>query len=257
MGKQNPTATKKSVKMDELVDKIAKPRKVVTHYIKPDDPKQFNRHLQKRKPNLDFRFRPSIGNSSLLARRSRTNTDQLAASTSGSLVPTNGNFVDLVTPEPPTPHNNLMDSGYISLNSTASPPGCDSGSSIHDIHGRVNARSPPPPVGIPITTDPENLPEYRATMEQTTEQIFFQKYVAKNFTYDSRKAREQLKPVMRKALDRMEDRPIVDKFYLHVNFKKNTLWGEHRRERLRKKPGQRAVDWVQASYEPGDYMSAR
>ncbi|KAA8895158.1 hypothetical protein FN846DRAFT_757478, partial [Sphaerosporella brunnea] len=194
-----------------------------------------NRHLEKRKPAVEFRFRPSVGNSSLLARRARTNGDQLAASTSGSLVPTYGNFVDLVTPEPPTPHNNLMDSGYISLNGTASPPGCDA----HDVKKRVHI---PPPFPAGTVYQADNIPEYRATMERCTEQIFLMKYVQENFTYDTRKAREMLKPVMRKALDKMEDRPMVDKFYLHVNLKAGTVRGEHRRERFRKKAGQRAVD---------------
>jgi hypothetical protein len=234
MGKHN--TTKKAVKKAKRVDKIAKP-KIVFRRIKADDKEQFKHHLRRPKPALNFHLRPSIGNSSLLARRSRTNADELAASTSGSLVPTTGNLVDLVTPEPPTGQDNLEDSGYISLNSTASPP---------------------PPVGMPNTTDPNNLPQYRATMEQTTERIFFKKYVAKNFKYDSRNARERLRPIMRKALDRMEDRPIVNnKFYLHINWEMGTIRGEHRYERLRKEPGQRAKDEAQHKAEGKSYVSYR
>lgn len=94
-------------------------------------------------------------------------------------------------------------------------------------------------------------------MEQSTEQLFFQKYVSRQFTYDSRLAREQLRPVMRQALDRPEDRPTVDRFFLHINFKKGTIRGEKRRERQRRLPGQRAVDLTQASWESDDYVSAR
>jgi len=230
-------------------------RKVV--YIPQDNLREFHKHLQGRKPNTEFRFRPSVGNSSLVARRANTNKDQLAASTSGSLIPTNGNFVDLVTPEPPTPHEHRADSGYISGPTTNS-----SGHSITSaspvVYAKTHLHMTPPVRGvIPITTSPANVTEYKAAMEQSAEQIFFHKYVSKEFSYDSRKAREQLKPVMRRALDRKEDRPMVDKFLLHINFKKGTICGEHRRQRLHKKPGQRRVDLLQATYESSDYFSSR
>ena len=71
------------------------------------------------------------------------------------------------------------------------------------------------------------------------------------------RAREQLAPVMRKALDKMEDRPMVDRFVLHLDFTQRTIRGEHVRQRLRKLPGQRAVDRLVQSWESKDYMSAR
>jgi len=228
-------------------------RKVVC--VPQDNLREFHRHLQGRKPNTDFRFRPSVSNSSLLARRANTNRDQLAASTSGSLIPTNGNFVDLVTPAPPTPHEHRADSGYISGPTTNS-----SGHSITNASPVVSAKTHPhalfPARGtIPATASPSTVTEYKSAMEQSAELMFFYKYVSKEFTYDSRKARHQLKPVMRRALDRMEDRPMVDKFFLHVNFKNGTIRGEHRRQRLHKKPGERKVDLLQATYESSDYFS--
>ncbi|KAF8250515.1 hypothetical protein K440DRAFT_165187 [Wilcoxina mikolae CBS 423.85] len=256
---QQQTNSTRSAQMASFYDKIERagvPQRITKKvYIPQDNPRKFERHLERRKPPTDFRFRPSVGNSSLLARRSHTNAAQLASSTSGSLVPTNGNFVDLVTPEPPTHKDpaNKIDSGYISgPNNSISPPGIV-GCSPVDNHCYTQATGG----CIPITTDPTNIPEYRATMEQTTEQLFFQKFVAKNFTYDSRKAREQLKPVMRKALDRMEDRPLVEKLVLHINFKEGTIRGERRRERLRKLPGQRAVDRRCQSWESDSYMTVR
>ncbi|KAI5859222.1 hypothetical protein BZA05DRAFT_440802 [Tricharina praecox] len=226
-------------------------RKVV--YIPQDNLREFHKHLQSRTPNTEFRFRPSVSNSSLLGRRSNTNKDQLAASTSGSLIPTNWNFVDLVTPEPPTPHEHRADSGYIS-GPTTNSSSTTSGSP--GVYAKAHPHASHPVRGaMPATTFPANVAEYKAAMEQSAEQIFLHKYVSKEFTYDSRKAREQLKPVLRRALDRKEDRPMVDKFFLHVNFKKGTIRGEHRRQRLHKKPGQRRVDLLQATYESSDYFS--
>lgn len=224
-------------------------KKRITKYVPEDNPRKFHRHLEHRNPPTEFRFRPSVDNSTLLARRSKTNAFQLAASSSGSLVPTNNNFVDLCTPLPPLENkDSQMDSGYISGPNQTSPPPGRNGSPATNLYT---------PASLQSTADPTSIPEYRTEMEQSTEQLFFKKYVAKQFTYDSRKAREQLKPIMRKALDRPEDQPMVDRIYLHLNFKEGTIRGEKRRERQRRLPGQRAVDFTQASWECDDYFAPR
>jgi hypothetical protein len=228
-------------------------RKVV--YIPQDNLMEFYKHLQGKKPNAEFRLCPSVGNSSLLSRRVNTNSDQLVASTSGSLIPANGIFVDLVTPAPPTPNKYRADSGYISGPTTnSSNRSITSASPVVFAKTHLHAASPARGA-IPSTASPSTVTEYKTAMEHSAELIFFRKYVSKEFTYDPRKARGQLKPAMRRALDRMEDRPMVDKFFLHVNFKKGTILGEHRRQRLHRKPGERKVDLLQATYESSDYFS--
>ena len=235
--------------------KATAPRRIVK-YILPDDPKMFGCHLSEQKPaTRGFRLRPSITNSSILSRRSRTNIVQLGASSSGSLVPTNNNYVDLVTPGParPQPPASYLDSGYISgPNQSASPVGLENPPA-----GNGNVYPHLPADCAPIATDPTNIPEYKATMEQTTEQIFFQKYVSKKFNYDSRAARKRLEPLMKKLLDKPEDRPLVDRLYLHINLKKGTARAERCRERFRHMPGQRAFDHRQAGWEAKDYFRSR
>ena len=98
---------------------------------------------------------------------------------------------------------------------------------------------------------------YRAGMVKATERMFFENYVSKEFAHNPGHAREQLAPVMRQALDKMEDRPMVDRFVLHLDFARQTIRGEHVRQRMRKLPGQRAVDRLQRSWESKDYLHIR
>ena len=94
---------------------------------------------------------------------------------------------------------------------------------------------------------------YRAGMVKATERMFFENYVSKEFAHNPGHAREQLAPVMRQALDKMEDRPMVDRFVLHLDFACQMI-GEHVRQRQRKLPAQRAVDWGQRLWESTDYL---
>lgn len=59
---------------------------------------------------------------------------------------------------------------------------------------------------------------------------------------------------MRKALDKMEDRPMEDRFVLHLDVARRTIRGGHVRRRRRRLPGRRAVDRLQWSRESKDYM---
>ena len=60
--------------------------------------------------------------------------------------------------------------------------------------------------------------------------IFFEKYVSKEFTHNSGNVHEQLAPVIRKAPDKMENRPMVDRFVLHLDLARRTICGEHVRQ---------------------------
>ena len=246
-----------------------------------------------------FRLLPTVSNSSLLARRSLTYAARLAASVSGSLVPT-GKLVDLVTPPPPplprspkhpSPAPPPTDSGYLfGSKKRAQPlppvhpphqavhrgPGVASGSSDCSSNCNSNSNSysssninsssgSQPPIAAAALLHLASgdgivghaVSTYRARMERATERIFLKKYVSKEFTQNPRRAREQLAPVMRKALDKIEDRPIVDRFVLHLDLARRTIRGEHVRQRMRKLPGQRAVDRLQRSWESKDYLHIR
>ena len=99
--------------------------------------------------------------------------------------------------------------------------------------------------------------DYCTRMDQATERIFFQKYVAKEFTQKYGRAREQLVSVKRKALYKMEDQPVVDRFVMQQDVARRTICGVHVRQRQRQQPGQRAVDRLQRSWECKDYMQVR
>lgn len=226
-----------------------------TKRVPADNLRKFGRHIQMRKAPANFRFNLSINNTSLLARRARTNGTELAKSSSGSLVPTNVNCVDLVTPEPRTtvsPPNTRVDSGYITGPNDITPPSVPS-PLVDDKKSWADAATN----SISTTIKPTSVSEYKSSMVQSTEQVFFREYISKNFTHDSRKARKQLEPILRTALDRVEDRPWVDKIYLHINFKNRTIRGEKRRERFRHLRGRRAQDYTQREWETDCYLLAR
>ncbi|KAI5817252.1 hypothetical protein BZA77DRAFT_223741, partial [Pyronema omphalodes] len=179
---------------------------------------------------------------SLLSRRIRKNGTQLIKATSGLLTaPCSPEVIDLVTPDVISKQSPLekIDSGYISYLSTPrlSPEGLNECS-------KTNTPAPPPKrvTATRNGDEPTNIPSYKASILQRTEEIYQKRFIKENFTHNPEVAREQLKPIMRIALDRMEDRPLVTKFYLRLNFKAKTIRGEKRIERFRYRVGKRPTD---------------
>ncbi|CCX08024.1 Similar to hypothetical protein [Tuber melanosporum Mel28]; acc. no. XP_002836363 [Pyronema omphalodes CBS 100304] len=248
--------------IDKFYAKMERPTKITKTTKKDSIPKDniriFEGHLEKRKPPTEFRCQFALGNSSLLARRFRKNGTQLLASTSGLLTPPSyPEVIDLITPDVMSSQSppEKIDSGYLSYFNTPrrSPEGLNECS-------QTNTPAPPPKpdTATPNGDKPTNIPGYKASMLQRTEEIYHKRFLKENFTFNPEEAREQLKPAMRIALDRMEDRPLVDKFYLRLNFKARTIRGEKRTERFRYRIGKRPSDQrCRNEWESRDYLSAR
>lgn len=149
--------------------------------------------------------------------------------------------------ETPEYQRQSMDSGYLSHQSTTSP--LSTRRSSAGIASRPAATLKP--LGATTIPTPYTIRAYQAKMHAQSEALLMENYIKPHFTYDSRGARKALKPVMRRCLDRPQDMKKINKFYLHLDFKKSTIRGEHRTAR------KRFVDMKQRRYEGDDYFTVK
>ncbi|PWW78396.1 hypothetical protein C7212DRAFT_351181 [Tuber magnatum] len=205
------------------------------------------RHARK----MSFRLNPTFfnkgsGQPSLLGRRKATNGAAIEASATVTLFPTSANTVDLLTPAlvdlttPPkttsVPHS-TADSAYYSAPNTESksvsparhmPPGTIDPVVLQNVQD-----SPAPDYSIA---------DYNSTMHDNTDSQFYKKFIKKKFAHPV-SARNDLKPIMRRVLRKPEDRPMVAKAYLKINFRAVTIRGEVRMVRKPvRNPGERICD---------------
>ncbi|CAZ80554.1 unnamed protein product [Tuber melanosporum] len=210
-----------------------------------------NSNKARRARKTSFRLNPTFVNKgtnqlSLLGRRKATNGAAIEASATVTLFPTSANTVDLLTPAlvdlttPPkatsVPHS-AADSAYYSAPNTVSksvsparhmPPG-----TIDPVVLKNAQDSPAPDYSIA---------DYNSKMHDNTDSQFFKKFIKKKFTHPM-SAKNDLKPIMRQVLQKPEDRPMVPKAYLIIDFRAGTIRGEARMVRKPvRKPGQRRCD---------------
>ncbi|CUS13873.1 unnamed protein product [Tuber aestivum] len=210
-----------------------------------------NSNKARRDRKKGLRLNPTFFNKgsnqlSLLGRRKATNGAAIEASATVTLFPTSANTVDLLTPAlvdlttPPkttaVPHS-AADSAYYSAPNTVSksvsPP-----------------RHMPPGTIDPVvlqnaqdSTAPDySVADYSFKMHDNTDSQFYKKFIKKKFPHPV-SARNGLKPIMRQVLQKPEDRPLVAKAYLKINFRAGTIRGGTRMVRMPvRKPGERRCD---------------
>lgn len=208
---------------------------------------------QRRERKASFRLRPSLnskvnGQPSLLSRRAEANAVAIEASNTHTLFPHSSNTIDLVTPEPayltspPKSSGSMpsaaMDSGYFSGPSSGPKP------TLSPEHTSSATRSttaiytqPAPTAGLSST-----ISDYRSGMHDRLNSQFFKKVVKREFIHDPVKAFEDLQPIMRRMLEKPEDRPLEPKFYLVLNYKSGLIRGERRMvKKPRRKDGHRVI----------------
>ena len=205
------------------------------------------RHARK----TSFRLNPTFvskGSSqlSLLGRRKATNGAAIEASTTATLFPTSANTVDLLTPAlvdlttPPkttsVPHS-TADSAYYSapntLSKSVSPPRHMPPGTINPVVLQNSQDSPVPDY---------SMADYSSKMHDSTDNQFYKKFIKKKFAHPM-SAKNDLKPIMRQVLQKPEDRPMVTKAYLKINFRTGTIRGETRMVRKPvRKSGERRCD---------------
>ncbi|KAL7271054.1 hypothetical protein RUND412_006218 [Rhizina undulata] len=185
----------------------------------------------------NFRLRAAVsggtvnGQPSLLARRAATNAAVIQAYHETTLIPSVSKTIDLTSPEVIdliTPLN-AVDSGYFTVGPTCAPTPAKRSDSIE-----LPELSSAPKSSV-------TAHDYTATMHQLHDAQFYKKYVTKQYRHNPKKAREDLNPIMRKMLEKPEDRPMINKFYLTCNFKKGTIRGE---ARLIRKPPRKSGERV-------------
>lgn len=208
---------------------------------------------QRRERKAGFRLRPSLnskvnGQPSLLARRAEANAVTIEASNTHTLFPHSSNTIDLITPDPlyptspPKPSSSMpsaaMDSGYYSGPASASKPILSPERvSSATVTFPTTYAEPVPTAGLSAT-----ITDYRSGMHDRLNTQFYRKVVKKEYGNNSKKAYEDLQPVIRLVLEKPEDRPMVSKCYLICNFQNGTIRGEKRMVRKpRRKSGHRVI----------------
>ena len=87
-----------------------------------------------------------------------------------------------------------------------------------------------------------SIADYNFKMHDSTDSQFYKKFIKKKFAHPVA-AKKDLKPIMRQVLQKPEDRPMVPKSSLIINFRAGTIRGETRMIRMPvRKPGERRCD---------------
>lgn len=152
---------------------------------------------------------------------------------------------------------------------TPSPTFSDSGYASHQSSPSYSPIAPTTTTTTPLLSTTPSTPtshtvsaavlhHYKASVHASMKKTFYNKYLRSNFAYPA-KARDQLAPTMAgAALDRLQDRPPVQKLILKLDFANKTIHGKIRIVHPTwASKGGRPCDTKMREAEGSDYLNPR